>query len=120
ATLASAPVSADPVKNAVYRNDGSGTAPSSYYQEVRRRVFVAPAYAYDPYFDGRPITRRRSLTCGRSSTRRPSPPTTMAPRWITAITAPAQAWPSPVPASASPSATKIAGNSSIGCSQGHE
>ena len=47
ATLASAPVSADPVKNA-----GSGTAPSSYYQEVRRRVFVAPAYAYDPYFDG--------------------------------------------------------------------
>src|SRR6188768_1553794 len=32
ATLASAPVSADPVKNAVYRNDGSGTAPSSYYQ----------------------------------------------------------------------------------------
>jgi hypothetical protein len=44
ATLASAPVSADPVKNAVYRNDGSGTAPSSYYQEVRRRVFVAPAY----------------------------------------------------------------------------
>jgi len=23
-----------------------------YYQEVRRRVFVAPAYAYDPYFDG--------------------------------------------------------------------
>ena len=52
ATLASAPVSADPVKNAVYRNDGSGTAPSSYYQEVRR-VFVAPAYAYDPYFDGR-------------------------------------------------------------------
>ena len=52
ATLASAPVSADPVKNAVYRNDGSGTAPSSYYQEVRRRVFVAPAYAYDPYFDG--------------------------------------------------------------------
>src|SRR6185503_18091405 len=40
ATLASAPVSADPVKNAVYRNDGSGTAPSSYYQEVRRRVFV--------------------------------------------------------------------------------
>jgi len=52
ATLASATVSADPVKNAVYRNDGSGTAPSSYYQEVRRRVFVAPAYAYDPYFDG--------------------------------------------------------------------
>ena len=51
ATLASAPVSADPVKNAVYRNDGSGTAPRAT-QEVRRRVFVAPAYAYDPYFDG--------------------------------------------------------------------
>ena len=53
ATLASAPASAEPVKNAVYRGDGSGTAPSGYYQEVRRRVFfVAPAYAYDPYFDG--------------------------------------------------------------------
>jgi hypothetical protein len=52
ATLASAPASADPVKNAVYRGDGSGAVPSSYYQEVRRRVFVAPAYAYDPYYDG--------------------------------------------------------------------
>ena len=52
ATLASAPASADPVKNAVYRGDGSGVVPSSYYQEVRRRVFVVPAYAYHPYFDG--------------------------------------------------------------------
>jgi hypothetical protein len=52
ATLASTPASAEPGKNAVYRGDGSGAVPSSYYQEVRRRVFVAPAYAYDPYYDG--------------------------------------------------------------------
>src|SRR4029453_19427605 len=38
ATLASAPASADPVKNAVYRGGGSGGVPSVVYQGVRRRV----------------------------------------------------------------------------------
>ena len=52
AALLSAPASAGSVKNAVYRGDSSGQAPSSYFQEVRRRIFVAPAYAYDPYYDG--------------------------------------------------------------------
>jgi hypothetical protein len=39
ATLASVPASADPVKNAVYRSDGSGAVPPSYYQEVHRPRF---------------------------------------------------------------------------------
>lgn len=113
ATLASAPVSADPVKNAVYRNDGSGTAPSSYYQEVRRRVFVAPAYAYDPYFDG-PAYYGPSIAYVPPVEYAPPVATyDYGPPVDTAITAPAQAWPSPVPASASPSATKIAVNSRI-------
>jgi hypothetical protein len=48
AALFSAPASAGSVDNAVYRADSSPAT----YQEVRRRVYVAPAYAYDPYFDG--------------------------------------------------------------------
>ena len=52
AALFSAPALAGAVDNAVYRGDSSGSVPSSYYQEVRRRIFVAPAYAYDPYYYG--------------------------------------------------------------------
>ena len=48
AAVFSAPASAGSVSNAVYRADSSPAT----YQEVRRRVFVAPAYAYDPYYDG--------------------------------------------------------------------
>src|SRR5262249_53738818 len=49
--LFSAPASASSVSIAVYRSDSPGWAPSSYYQQVRR-IFVAPAYAYDSYYDG--------------------------------------------------------------------
>lgn len=52
AALFSAPASAGAVNNAVYRSDSSGSVPSSYYQEVRRRIFVTPPYVYDPYYDG--------------------------------------------------------------------
>ena len=80
ATLASAPVSADPVKNAVYRNDGSGTAPSSSIRRSAAAFLWRPPMPTIRTLTGRPITVRRSLTCRRSSTRRPSPPTTMALR----------------------------------------
>ena len=48
AALISVPASAGSASNAVYRADSSPAT----YQEVRRRVFVAPAYAYDPYYNG--------------------------------------------------------------------
>jgi hypothetical protein len=49
AALFAGPASAGSVNNAVYWSNSSGSVPSSYYQEVRR-IFVAPAYAYDPYY----------------------------------------------------------------------
>src|SRR5262252_8499389 len=52
AALFAAPASASSVNNAVYRGDSSGSVPSSYYQEVRRVIIVAPPYANDPYYYG--------------------------------------------------------------------
>jgi len=52
AALFAAPASASSVSNAVYRGDSSGSVPSSYYQEVRRVIVVAPPYATDPYYYG--------------------------------------------------------------------
>jgi hypothetical protein len=52
AALFAAPASASSVSNAVYRGDSSGSVPSSYYQEVRRVIIVAPPYANDPYYYG--------------------------------------------------------------------
>jgi hypothetical protein len=49
AALFAAPASASSVSNAVYRGDSSGSIPSSYYQEVRRVIIVAPPYATYPY-----------------------------------------------------------------------
>ena len=46
-----APASASSVSNAFYRGDSSG--PSSYYQEVRRVIIVAPTpYYYGPAYYG--------------------------------------------------------------------
>ena len=52
AVLFAAPASASSVSNAVNRGDNSGSVPSSYYQEVRRVIIVAPPYAGDPYYYG--------------------------------------------------------------------
>jgi len=52
AVLFAAPASASSVSNAVYRGDSSGSVPSSYNQEVRRVIIVAPPYADDPYYYG--------------------------------------------------------------------
>jgi hypothetical protein len=52
AVLFAAPAYASSVSNAVYRGDSSGSVPSSYYQEVRRVIIVAPPYADDPYYYG--------------------------------------------------------------------
>ena len=52
AVLFAAPASASSVSNAVYRGDSSGSVPSSYYQEVRRVIIVAPPYANAPYYYG--------------------------------------------------------------------
>src|SRR5262249_16782460 len=55
AVLFAAPASASSVSNAVYRGISSGSVPSSYYQEVRRVIIVAPPYANDPYYYGPPV-----------------------------------------------------------------
>jgi hypothetical protein len=53
AVLFAAPASANSVSNAVYRGHSPGSVPSSYYQEVRRVIIVAPPpYASDPYYYG--------------------------------------------------------------------
>jgi uncharacterized BrkB/YihY/UPF0761 family membrane protein len=59
AALFASSASAGAVNNAVYRSDSSGQAPSSYFQEVRRRIFVALASTI-PIMTGLPITVRRS------------------------------------------------------------
>jgi hypothetical protein len=45
-----APASASPHESYWGGNVSSG-APANYYQ-IRRRVYVSPAYAYDPAYDG--------------------------------------------------------------------
>jgi hypothetical protein len=64
AVLLPAPAAAG--ERQAYLGDG---APATL-QEVRRRIYVVPAYGYDPYYVGSPLTTRRR-------------PPTMRPRWLT-------------------------------------
>jgi hypothetical protein len=50
AALVSAPASANP--NQSYWGGSVSSGAPGTYQQVRRRVYVPPAYAYDPGYDG--------------------------------------------------------------------
>jgi hypothetical protein len=83
AALVSAPASANP--NQSYWGGSVSSGAPGTYQQVRRRVYVPPAYAYDPGYD------RPAYDGPPSPTARPSPTITTTGPLMTTITAPAPA-----------------------------